>query len=289
MTADGEGDEMAKRALEAWEKSLVMGRDHLLRLAATVSVAIPFWFALSALGTRWGWWDWRHGLITMTRDWGFTLVLTAVVLALIGLYCVLVVRPWGGRRLLAVAFAVPVLAFAALGAAMGKASGVPPIHDIGTDTANPPAFSPALLAERGDKANKVLPPTSVTIPFNPERLTDWSGSTVAEAQARAYPDIKTLTPGGCRTGPDLLTLAEQTLRRQGYETVRRDDAGLRLEATARTFWFGFRDDMVVRINASGGCATLDARSVSRVGVSDLGANAARVRKFLAAVRSPPNG
>jgi uncharacterized protein (DUF1499 family) len=58
-------------------------------------------------------------------------------------------------------------------------------------------------------------------------------------------------------------------------------AGL-VEATATTFWFGFKDDVVVRVVANAAGSRIDIRSVSRVGQSDIGANAARIEKFLAA-------
>jgi uncharacterized protein (DUF1499 family) len=274
---------MAKRALEAWEKGLVRGRDHVLRLAATVSVAIPLFFATAALGTRFGWWDWQFGLLTLTRDWGLGLVMSAVVLALIGLYCVLVVRPWGGRRLLGIAWLVPIAAFAMLGAALGKASGVPPIHDISTDPANAPAFSPATLAARGAKSNPVVPPTQASVPFNPQRLSKWSGRTVAEAQADAYAGIKPLILSG-KTPAEALAAAEAALRKAGLEDVRTDAGTLRVEGTARTFWYGFRDDVVAVVKAEGAGSRVDVRSVSRVGVSDMGANAARVQAVLAAIQ-----
>jgi uncharacterized protein (DUF1499 family) len=54
-----------------------------------------------------------------------------------------------------------------------------------------------------------------------------------------------------------------------------------VEATDTTFWFGFKDDVVVRVRPEGEGSRIDVRSMSRVGVSDLGANAERVRKFLA--------
>ena len=57
----------------------------------------------------------------------------------------------------------------------------------------------------------------------------------------------------------------------------------RIEATATSFWFGFVDDIVVRVRATSDGAVIDARSTSRVGLSDLGANAARLRAFSEAV------
>ena len=61
------------------------------------------------------------------------------------------------------------------------------------------------------------------------------------------------------------------------------DSGL-IEATATTFWYGFKDDIIIRIRAGeGGGSVLDMRSISRVGQSDLGANAKRIRKFVKAL------
>ena len=54
----------------------------------------------------------------------------------------------------------------------------------------------------------------------------------------------------------------------------------RIEASDTTFWFGFIDDVVIRIEPDGNGSTLDIRSKSRVGRSDVGANAARIRAFL---------
>ena len=54
----------------------------------------------------------------------------------------------------------------------------------------------------------------------------------------------------------------------------------RIEATDTTFWFGFKDDVVIRISKSDKGSQLDIRSVSRVGKSDVGTNAKRIRKFL---------
>mgnify|MGYP001810442223 CR=1 FL=1 len=96
---------MAKAQLQPWEVGLGKGRDHVARLAALVGVLTPLWLALAALGTKWGWWDWRFGLQQAPLN---ALGLVFVV-ALCALYAVLVVRPWGGRLLTAVAFLAPVV------------------------------------------------------------------------------------------------------------------------------------------------------------------------------------
>jgi uncharacterized protein (DUF1499 family) len=65
-----------------------------------------------------------------------------------------------------------------------------------------------------------------------------------------------------------------------WEVVAADAAAGRIEATATTPWFGFRDDIVVRIVPADGGSRVDVRSVSRVGKGDLGVNARRIREFL---------
>jgi uncharacterized protein (DUF1499 family) len=62
--------------------------------------------------------------------------------------------------------------------------------------------------------------------------------------------------------------------------VASDASSGRIEATARTRWFGFTDDIVVRIRPEGAGSRIDVRSASRVGRSDVGANAARIKEYL---------
>jgi uncharacterized protein (DUF1499 family) len=71
----------------------------------------------------------------------------------------------------------------------------------------------------------------------------------------------------------------------GWEIVAADPATGRIEATATTFWYGFKDDVVVRVGAGNGGSVIDVRSKSRVGRSDLGANASRIRTYLEALKA----
>ena len=93
---------------------------------------------------------------------------------------------------------------------------------------------------------------------------------------RAYPVVKTLRSD--LPTDAALDRAEAVLVELGLEIIGRDVG--RVEATATTFWFGFKDDVVVRVRNADGGSLVDVRSVSRVGVSDLGANAARISSFL---------
>ena len=144
-----------------------------------------------------------------------------------------------------------------------SASGAPPIHDVTTDTENPPAFVAAVT-------------------LNAPGRTDYEGPALAERQRAAYPDLR---PAELPVEPaDAFRRALALVRRMGWELLATDPDTFRIEATDRSFWFGFEDDVVVRITAAGEAGSrVDVRSLSRVGVGDLGVNAARVRAFVAAL------
>jgi uncharacterized protein (DUF1499 family) len=145
------------------------------------------------------------------------------------------------------------------------ASKVPPIHDITTDTANPPAFV-ALLEARTAAPNGA----------------DYKVDENAAKQQEAYPDIQPLISEA--PPADMFVRAEKTARAMGWEVVAAEVGEGRIEATDTTQWWGFKDDVVIRITAEGTGSRLDIRSMSRVGKSDIGKNAERIRKFLAAVK-----
>ena len=71
--------------------------------------------------------------------------------------------------------------------------------------------------------------------------------------------------------------AERAARAMGWQVVEASLDKLRLEAIDTSLVFGFKDDIVVRVTAKGNGSVVDVRSLSRVGGSDLGANARRVR------------
>ena len=66
----------------------------------------------------------------------------------------------------------------------------------------------------------------------------------------------------------------------GWQIVAATPDQRRIEATDTTLWFGFKDDIVVRITPTDGGSRIDVRSVSRLGQGDLGKNAARIRAYL---------
>lgn len=143
-----------------------------------------------------------------------------------------------------------------------------PIHDVSTDTANPPRFVAVLPLRAAAKA---------------ANSTEYDAQT-AQLQKETYPDIGPLhldLPPG-QAFDRALTAA----RAMGWEIVATDPAQGRMEATATSFWFGFTDDIVVRITAEDSGSRVDVRSLSRTGQNDVGANARRVRDYLARIKAP---
>ena len=72
---------------------------------------------------------------------------------------------------------------------------------------------------------------------------------------------------------DIALISAQAM---GLRIVSSDAKQGRIEAVDTTFWFGFKDDVVIRCQDF----RVDLRSISRVGRSDLGANAKRIEQFI---------
>ena len=140
----------------------------------------------------------------------------------------------------------------------------PPIHDISTDTGNAPVFV-ALVAAREAAPNKV------------EYRTDYT-----QQQLEAYPELGTYETQA--SGADVFSAAQEVVAAAGWELA---DAVLndgRIEATAQTRIYAFKDDVVIRISPTmDGTTLVDVRSASRVGTGDLGVNARRIQMFLGAL------
>lgn len=148
--------------------------------------------------------------------------------------------------------------------------GTPGIHDISTDTADPPEYV-AILPLRADAPNTVEYGGSPNM--TPARL--------AELTREAYPDLRTaeLDVPTDAAFERALGVAQSL----GWEIVDQNAAQGRIEAVDTTFWFRFKDDIVIRIRPSTTGSIVDARSLSRVGVGDAGTNARRLQAFLAAL------
>ncbi|MDE2196236.1 MAG: DUF1499 domain-containing protein [Gammaproteobacteria bacterium] len=188
----------------------------------------------------------------------------ATVLSIIALIMLLTarLRVHYGRALLGLVLGM--LAFGIPYMWLKKAESVPPIHDISTDTVNPPQFH-AILPLRAKAPNSPV----------------YGGAAIAALQHKAYPDIHTMVFSLYMA--QVYAAALQTVQSLGWKLVSNDPATGIIEATDTTFWFGFKDDVVIRITPQSSGCRLDIRSESRVGKSDIGKNAERIRTFRAAL------
>lgn len=174
----------------------------------------------------------------------------------------------GWRRSL-VATLVGAGLFGVLAALAGDALSLPPIHDVTTDPADPPRFVAV-----------------ARLPENRERDLAYphGEGDIAAQQREAYPDLE---PIRLPLGPDAaFGRALETARGLGWTIVEADPEARRVEAYDTSAVFGFLDDVVIRVRPAGDTGSvIDVRSTSRVGRSDLGANAARIRAFRDALQT----
>ena len=192
--------------------------------------------------------------------WAEYIGLTASVLAVGATIYTYRGRKWTGTVVSVLALVVGLTAVAIPLAWQGRAQRLPSIHDITTDLENPPAFQ-AILAKRGDAPNR--------LDRSPQ---------LALQQREGYPDLTPITlPMPPATTFDRALAVAQ---REGWEIVTADKSTGRIEATDTTRWFGFTDDVVVRLTPWGAGTRVDVRSTARTGAGDLGRNASRIRRFL---------
>jgi uncharacterized protein (DUF1499 family) len=237
----------------AWDRKLPAALGFAVS-AVAIAAAIG-----AGVGTRLGWWHFRSGFRILT--WAAYGGIAGTALSLGG---AIIARPGCGRRGFPLAVAGMVLGASAFGVPWNWsriAKQVPKIHDISTDTQDPPVFA-AVRALQKDAPNPA----------------EYGGPEIADQQRAAYPDIRPIEVGV--PPAQAHEYAFDTARRMGWQIVDANREEGRIEATATTRWFGFKDDIVIRIvpTAAQG-SRLDIRSVSRVGKSDAGTNACRIRAF----------
>ncbi|MBX3705085.1 MAG: DUF1499 domain-containing protein [Pseudomonadales bacterium] len=232
-----------------WSRAILVG-------AVVAAALLP----IGALGTRLEIWSFRGGFLLLAA--GAVLAAIGLVVGIAGIIAAKRRRLRDDKPAVYLGTLISLLIVGLVGVQFFQASSVPPIHNISTDVADPPAFD-KIVALRGEGTNSL----------------DYDADALGPVQQQAYPWVRTLvTP---RVPEDAIRQAVRTLEGMGLVIVHVDETAGLVEATDTTFWFGFKDDVVVRIrpDTSGG-SRVDLRSVSRVGMSDLGVNARRIGQFL---------
>ncbi|MEO0466202.1 MAG: DUF1499 domain-containing protein [Pseudomonadota bacterium] len=274
------------------------------------------WFIAAALGTKYGIWSWQFGLGTMYFAWGPIIAILSILLSVAALIVGLIWSPRTRTVMLALgALFVSGLIAGRLFGMAATAAGLPPIHQASTDWADQVPFSENLLEKRfvdqcdtsGDQAvdpaeearcgiNAVE--DNPTLSLSTEDQARWPGfhgRLVADIQTsnemdpalrgedrdqKPYPPLNTLVTDMDQT--QVFDIALEMVRERGWNIAGANHGKGRIEGWAFTPWFGFRDDFALRVLANeAGQTEVDMRSISRVGISDLGANSQRVYGFLA--------
>jgi hypothetical protein len=239
----------------------------LVALIAGLGIGI---LALASAAGIWaGLWTFRTGFTLLGLADGYAPWIAGATL-LIALLVAILRRAADGKKLATMALCGTIAAAIAylIPESYRPPEGTPPIHDVSTDTVDPPQYV-AVMPLRADAANTTVYGGSPNM--TPERL--------AELQTEAFPDLKTrhLDAPPAMVFDRALAAVESL----GWNLVAAVPEDGRIEATDTTFWFRFKDDVVIRIRPEGNGSVLDARSLSRVGGGDAGTNARRLRRFFA--------
>jgi uncharacterized protein (DUF1499 family) len=245
----------------------------LALLALALGALALLLIGIGGPGTRFGWWHFRTGFKLM--KYGAWLGIAAAVLAIVALLVLLVM---GARARHGTARGAVL--FATLGLLLGGAAfflpwswrrhamSVPAIHDITTDFVNPPEVT----------ASRALRDTT-------QGMNSWvyEGDTIAKQQRKAYPDIEPVMLA--MPTDDAYRAALRAARDMGWQILLEDPVARRVEAVDVTKWYGFKDDVSIRVSAASGISRVDIRSISRVGGSDVGMNARRIRNYVAKLKA----
>jgi len=259
-----------RRALRRWVN----------RLTWVFIILAPLIFAIAAIGHKLGVFDLGFAFGTLNTKIGPLMLIVCGVMGLASLLGAFIVRPRKGLVPAILGIAIMVFAFGKLSTTKKAVyEKLPFIHDVTTDTQDPPVFGEVVMAERAkvegvntaDYVGKMAPVFKDEKPAG-EKL-------VSALQTKAFPEIRPLVLS--ETKDVVFGEALATAKSMGWKIKEEDLAAGRIDATDTTFWYGFDDDITIRLrDGKGGGTIVDVRSLSRVGGSDLGKNADRIGEFL---------
>ena len=250
------------------------------RLTWAFIILAPLVFVMAAIGYKLGLFDLGFAFGTLNQKLGPLMLLLCGIMGVASLLGAFIVKPRKG--LVPGILGIVIMAFA-FGKLLTTKKTVyeklPFIHDVTTDTQDPPVFGETVMAERAkvegvntaDYVGKMAPVFKDEKPAG-EKL-------VSALQTKAFPEIRPLVLGDKKDVVFGEALA--TAKSMGWKIKEEDLAAGRIDATDTTFWYGFDDDITIRLrDGKGGGTIVDVRSLSRIGGSDMGKNADRVGEFL---------
>jgi uncharacterized protein (DUF1499 family) len=184
-------------------------------------------------------------------------------------------QPQASRNWMAFGFGAAVVL--ACGYWYAQLRAAPLLHDVSTDTTQPPVFVEAVGLRAADHAENTA-----------DYVRDYTVGTTAvnapQAQKDAYPDVR---PVMLKMKPDkAFAVADKAARSMGWNIVAVVPSEGRIEATATSLYFGFKDDIAIRVRSelNGRGSIVDMRSSSRAGANDFGRNARRIRAYAERLR-----
>lgn len=226
-------------------------------LALALLLALP----LAVLTVRAGFW--QQGLLLYALG-----CLAAAIILLLLILLLALPRYRQRRRQIGVVALLTLPGTLLLLSLLATRGDYPAIHDITTDLNDPPVFS---------HAPDLRGPNSNSLAIKPDTLG---------VQREAYPDLASLRSD--RSPNNAYRHALEVAAELGWEIVWQDPQTGHIEAVETTAIMAFRDDIVIRIRSTAEGSVIDLRSVSRVGLGDIGANAKRIRAFIAAFKQQEN-
>lgn len=269
--------------------------------ALALSLLAVVWIALAPIGTKLGLWSWQFGLGKMIGNlhagYGRYVIALAALFSVAAIFVSLISAPRKRPFMLSLGalLIISLVGFRWIGFQMNVVR-LPPLHDIQTDWANSIMPSSALIATRDvTKAPNGIE-EAPKIKLSEDQQKRWpgmEGRLVSEVQEEAefnperqkkevsapYPHLETLVLPSVPFDM-AYQAALDTVNAKGWKIVTAEPEEGRIEATETSFWFEFKDDIMIRVLPEGESGSrIDVRSVSRVGLSDLGMNAKRVEQF----------
>jgi uncharacterized protein DUF1499 len=139
---------------------------------------------------------------------------------------------------------------------------VPRIHDISTNLQDPPKFT-TIRTLRTAEHNSL------------DRKTP---ANLVQLQQAGYPNLGALLID--RDSSQVFKEAVALVKARDWEIIDISAKNGTIEATDTTKIMGFKDDVVIRVSEKENKTIVDMRSASRIGISDMGTNAARIKAFL---------